>query len=113
MSVAEVDAIARGRIWTGADAQERRLVDELGGLRDAVRRAKVLAGLDADGEVSLVGFPGNSVRDYLRHKASSDSAASLSDVAAALLGSAVSDVIERGERSMSGTTALWLGRTRF
>jgi len=113
MTVAEVDAIARGRIWTGADAHERGLVDELGGLRAAVRRAKVLAGLDADAEVSVVGFPGNSVRDFLRQKTSSESAASLTDVAAILLGSAVTGVIERGERSMSGTTALWLGDSRF
>ena len=41
----------RGRVWTGADALERGLVDELGGLRTAVRRAKVLAGLDVDAEV--------------------------------------------------------------
>jgi protease-4 len=113
MSVAEVDAVARGRIWTGADALDRGLVDELGGLRHAVRRAKVLAGIDADAEVSLVGFPGSSVRDFLRQKASADAAVSLTDVAAALLGSAVSEVIERGERSMSGTTVLWLGETRF
>jgi protease-4 len=113
MTVAEVDAVARGRIWTGADALERGLVDELGGMRAAVRRAKVLAGLDADAEVSLVGFPGNSVRDFLRQKASAESGASLSGVAAGVLGSAVSGVIERGERSMSGTTALWLGECRF
>ncbi len=113
MSVAEVDAVARGRIWTGADAHERGLVDEIGGLRAAVRRAKLLAGLDVDAEVSLVGFPGSSVRDYLRHKASADSAASLTDVAATVLGSAVSEVIERGGRSMTGTTALWLGGSRF
>lgn len=113
MSVAEVDEVARGRIWTGADARERGLVDELGGLRDAVRRAKLLAGMDADAEVSLVGFPGGSVRDYLRHKASADSTAALTDAAAAVLGSAVSEVIGRGERSMSGTTAAWLGRSRF
>ena len=113
MSIAEVDAVARGRIWTGADAKERGLVDELGGLRDAVRRAKVLAGLDADAEVSLVGLPGSSVRDYLRHKASADSASILADVAAAVAVSAVGDVVERGERSMSGTTALWLGQTKF
>ena len=113
MSVAEVDAVARGRIWTGADAKDRGLVDELGGLRHAVRRAKVLAGIDADAEVSLVGFPGSSVRDFLRQKAFADAAVSLTDVTAALLGSAVSEVIERGERSMSGATALWLGDTRF
>src|SRR5215217_63557 len=33
LSVEAVDAIARGRVWTGADAKERGLVDELGGLR--------------------------------------------------------------------------------
>jgi protease-4 len=113
MTVEEVDAVARGRIWTGADALERGLVDELGGMRAAVRRAKVLAGLDADTEVSLVGFPGNSVRDFLRQKASAESGASLAEVATDLLGSAVSGVISRGERSLSGTTALWLGEYRF
>ncbi|HTY27517.1 MAG TPA: signal peptide peptidase SppA, partial [Mycobacterium sp.] len=50
MSVEAVDAVARGRVWTGADALERGLVDELGGLRTAVRRAKVLAGLDVDAD---------------------------------------------------------------
>lgn len=113
MSVDEVDAVARGRIWTGADALERGLVDELGGLRTAVRRAKVLAGLDADTKVTLAAFPGASVRDYLRPKASSQPAASLSDATAGLLGSAVTGLIERGERAMTGTTALWLGDWRF
>jgi len=113
MSVDEVDAVARGRVWTGADAHERGLVDELGGLRTAVRRAKVLAGLDADAEVKLVGYPGSSVRDYLRHRASSQPAASLSDAASALLGSAVGEMIDRGQRSISGTHALWLGDWRF
>lgn len=113
MSVDEVDDVARGRIWTGADALERGLIDELGGLRTAVRRAKVLAGLDPDAKVALTGFPGASVRDYLRPKASSQPAASLSDVGAELLGLAFAGLVERGERSLSGTTALWLGDWRF
>ena len=113
MSADEVDAVARGRVWTGADAHQRGLVDELGGLRTAVRRAKVLAGLDADAEVKLVGYPGSSVRDYLRHKASSQPAASLSDAASALLGSAVVEMMDRGQRSISGTHVLWLGDCRF
>ena len=54
LTVEAVDAIARGRVWTGADALERGLVDELGGLRTAINRAKVLAGLDADADVRLV-----------------------------------------------------------
>ena len=44
-SVAQVDTIARGRVWSGAQAMERGLVDELGGLQmaldDAARRAKL------------------------------------------------------------------------
>jgi protease-4 len=66
LSVEAVDAVARGRVWTGADALDHGLVDELGGLRAAVRRAKVLAGLDEDDKVRLVGYPGSSVWDYLR-----------------------------------------------
>jgi protease-4 len=40
-----VHEVARGRVWTGADALERGLVDELGGLRRAVEIARERAGL--------------------------------------------------------------------
>jgi len=43
-----VHAIAKGRVWTGADAAENGLVDTLGGLRDAIRIARERAGLPAD-----------------------------------------------------------------
>ena len=114
MSVADVDAVARGRVWTGADAFAHGLVDELGGLRTAVRRAKTLAGLDADAEVKLVSFPGSSVRDYLRTRESSQpAAASLSDVVTRLFGSVAGDLLERVDRAHSGSSALWMGDWRF
>jgi protease-4 len=47
-SVAEIESIARGRVWTGSDALGIGLVDELGGLRDAVRIARSRAGLPPD-----------------------------------------------------------------
>jgi protease-4 len=47
-SVSAIDQIARGRVWSGAQAKERGLVDELGGLRDALARAAGLAKLDTD-----------------------------------------------------------------
>ena len=50
-SVAEIDSIARGRVWTGRDALDIGLVDELGGLRDAVRIARARADLPADAPV--------------------------------------------------------------
>jgi len=42
----EVDPVAGGRVWTGSQALERKLVDELGGIDTAVRKARSLAGLD-------------------------------------------------------------------
>jgi len=40
-----VDKIARGRVWTGADGKRLGLVDQLGGLKDAIASAGKLAGL--------------------------------------------------------------------
>jgi protease IV len=49
----EVDRVAQGRVWTGAQALDRKLVDALGGLEDALAEAKRRAGLDPDEEVDL------------------------------------------------------------
>jgi protease IV len=49
--VADIEAVARGRVWTGRDALEAGLVDELGGLRDAIRIARERAGLPDDAPV--------------------------------------------------------------
>jgi protease-4 len=114
MSIEDVGIVARGRVWTGADAIERGLVDELGGLRTAVRRAKVLAGLDIDAKIHLLSYPGSSVLDFLRPKASSQpAAASLPDAVASVVHRAVFSAVDRGERSLTGTSALWVGDYRF
>ena len=44
--VAEVDAVARGRVWSGEQAHARGLVDAFGGLRDAIAAAAEAAELD-------------------------------------------------------------------
>jgi len=46
MSLAEVDAVAQGRIWTGAQALDRGLVDELGDYDDAIRIAAEMADIE-------------------------------------------------------------------
>lgn len=48
MEYDQLEALAKGRVWTGAQALERGLVDYLGGKRVAIERAAFLAGLDAD-----------------------------------------------------------------
>jgi protease-4 len=52
-----VDAVAQGRVWTGAQAAERGLVDAVGGLRAAVLEGKRRLDLDEDADVALVIHP--------------------------------------------------------
>jgi protease IV len=109
-----VNAVAQGRVWTGADALERGLVDELGGLRTAVRRAKILAGLDEDAEVRVATFPGSSLLQLVRPRASSQpAAASLPDALGGLLGRTVAAIVENLEQAVNGASVLWLGESRF
>ena len=52
-----VRKIGRGRVWTGAQAREIGLVDELGGLSASVEAAKTLAGIPRAEDVRLVVRP--------------------------------------------------------
>jgi protease IV len=114
LSIEAVEAVARGRVWTGADALEHGLVDELGGLRTAVRRAKVLAGLDEDDKVRIISYPGSSLWEFLRPRPSSQPAAtSLPDALGALITQSVVGIIEQAERSLTGASVLWVGESRF
>jgi protease-4 len=65
LPVADLEALARGRVWTGADAQERKLVDELGGFEHALRVACNRAGLDRD-HITLTAAPHRNFLDRLR-----------------------------------------------
>jgi protease-4 len=63
VSEAELDESAQGRVWAGRQARGRGLVDELGGLDLAVRRARRLAGLgDEEGDVIFATAPTSPLR---------------------------------------------------
>jgi protease-4 len=63
---AAIDAVAQGRVWTGRQARERGLLDELGGLERAIDIARERAKLDASRPVDLVVYPPRrSVYDLL------------------------------------------------
>ena len=54
MSVADVDSIAQGRVWTGTQGLEVGIVDEIGGIEDAIKYAACLAlGEDVSGYKNL------------------------------------------------------------
>jgi len=57
MSPEAVDAVAGGRVWTGADARERGLVDELGGLDAALALARSEAGIAPGTQLALEFHP--------------------------------------------------------
>ncbi|MDX6738973.1 signal peptide peptidase SppA [Actinocorallia sp. A-T 12471] len=66
----KIEDLARGRVWTGADAAERGLVDELGGLDRTLDLARRAAKLPADAPVRS--FPHVSPLDRFRPPESSD-----------------------------------------
>jgi protease-4 len=53
----QVDDIGRGRVFTGEQAKEHRLVDELGTFDDALAAARGFAGLKPDARVELTFYP--------------------------------------------------------
>jgi protease-4 len=76
MTVEQVDEIAQGRVWSGVEALENGLVDDLGGLKEAIIEAAGLAGItdykirnypnyDIDFEDRLSGFPFASSKEEM------------------------------------------------
>lgn len=57
MTAEQVEAVAKGRVWSGEDAKERGLVDALGGYDVALRLAKEAAAIPAGGAFDLAVFP--------------------------------------------------------
>ncbi len=79
-----IDAIGQGRVWTGKQAKQIGLVDELGGLERALAIAKQRAKIPVDSEVELVVYPPRkSIYDVIR---SPFGAADQSATLASLLG---------------------------
>ncbi len=99
----QVHAVAKGRIWTGEDAKDIGLVDELGGFPVALRLAKQAAGIEEDAPVQVKLFPEQKtlVDTVLsRLQGREDAAAEASPTAVALrqVMQAVRPVLQMGQR---------------
>jgi len=57
LDTAQVHEVGRGRVWTGAQARQNGLVDELGGFFTAINAAKTAAGIPIEERVGLVFYP--------------------------------------------------------
>jgi protease-4 len=53
----QIDSLAQGHVWMGAQAKQNGLVDQLGGLNEAIEIVRKKAGLSATGETNLVMYP--------------------------------------------------------
>jgi len=62
----QVHEIAQGRVWSGTQAKQLGLVDELGGLRDAVRHAAKMAKIEGDYRVDAPSEPRTAVEKILK-----------------------------------------------
>jgi protease IV len=66
----QIEPLAQGRVWLGAQAKENGLVDQLGGLDRAIELVKQQAHMPASDRVTLVPYPGRrSVLDLLISRA--------------------------------------------
>jgi protease-4 len=97
MTQPQVHELARGRVWTGADALERGLVDELGGIERAATIARKRAGLPGSAELRV--YPRPRPLDRLRPASSSQSAAA---AAASLLADTWGPVAQLAARAGLG-----------
>lgn len=57
LTLEELDEVARGRVWSGEDALDRGLVDELGGITAAIAKARELAEIEEDADIRIKTFP--------------------------------------------------------
>ena len=53
----QIDSLAQGRVWMGTQARENGLVDDLGGLDQAIALIRKKANLSASGDTNLVPYP--------------------------------------------------------
>ena len=66
MTVDQVHKIARGRVWTGSDAIEIGLVDELGGMREAIDKKKKKIGSKNDALIYYPIVKRNKLEDFIQ-----------------------------------------------
>src|SRR5215471_8098806 len=103
MPVERMHELARGRVWTGADAAGNGLVDELGGMAAAAEIARRRAGLAADAPLRI--WPRLTPLDQLRPADSSEAR----PAAAAALGFGFADGSADWGWGPAGRLAAWAG----
>jgi protease-4 len=84
----KIDQVGQGRVWTGQQAKQMGLVDQLGGLQDAINVAKQRARIAAEDEVEVVSYPARrSIYELLSDLSDSPASRTAGESLFSLLGS--------------------------
>ena len=117
LPIERVREIAKGRVWTGEQAKEIGLVDELGGIMKAIDVARELGGIEEDAKINLRRFPRPKSRSQQFEELFSASAqaskeistlreiTALPEVQAALKARAQADAMARGQAQLTADIA--------
>ena len=62
-----LDNIAMGRVWTGNKAQEHLLIDEIGGINDAILLAAEAAGIEDTDNINVIEYPKNDLSENIKN----------------------------------------------
>ncbi len=95
----EIDLLARGRVWTGGQAFQNGLVDEIGGIEKSIRVARDMAGLPAETKVRVESFP-RIRRTFLQ------------EIVSTLLEEEALEELSSDARMAAGFSSLWGGGFR-
>lgn len=102
MDRARIDALGQGRIWTGRQAKENGLIDDVGGLHEAIAAAKDLASLPDEAKVVNIYRPAGSWFERILFGATTRVAAEAAQ--AAILAS---------EPAVNDPLSIWMLRRQF
>ncbi|MFN5519862.1 MAG: signal peptide peptidase SppA [Ignavibacteria bacterium] len=98
MEYEQARSVAKGRVWLGNDAHQRKLIDTLGGLELAVSLAKKRIGIPADKRARIISYPKS--KDFLSELLSSmsgdtgeDETASFRNIVSTVLGNGNVEVV--------------------
>jgi protease-4 len=109
MSVEDLNKVAQGRVWTGQQALDRKLVDRVGSFEDALKSARERAKLKADAPVRYVEAPPSAFEQFLKNLglgATADAAVDAgAATAAAALRSAMAQNAPLAAAGMNGAAA--------
>lgn len=105
---AKIDEVGQGRVWTGAQAKERGLVDRLGSYGDALRSAASRAKLGDDFRVAYVERPGTAFEQFLSLLGVSGAQALNIQVKLGILPNALPDALPAGAVATVARDLGWL-----